>query len=496
MKFVGAAALGYFSLSGVSAIDGMAAAAGGPIPVDICGHLEDSLVIGDFPAGASPSRYFVTYNRQNRDKYRAFVKCAPYAHVGVLNENKGKIMQRASYSIEDVKARKRYAAMYVRKQRFGLYTCNRLTGGDDGWVMKADWEIKDCPAVEGGAWESFFPSDAPDPIPQEMTEKENPWMGPDNGANCPSINHYWYDGAWVESPCDDENYAHLTDGSCKLMSHEDFVETEIYVNGDKSVKQLYWSDENVSVRGIACGYNFNEAELTLGGKMRSITFENDANEIEWLHQTLIEDLQFLRGFHMEGQSQFLYFPPNMFMSLGRPKKMQAISFVGLTAVDIDYQWQSNFFGDRSLDGLGQFITLNFNGNSQMSEFKDNWLDCFVSMQNFYLNNHALLEAIPARLITKWSEDLAVFDVSNNAITTWPVEAEGVDENDVPFYAKFKEVPLLETIDLSNNAFTAIPGIVFSNLDPMYSYEIKINDNSCDANEDTCTNANNCFCDPQ
>jgi len=480
MKFAGAATLGYFSLSGVAAITGMAPSVGGPIPVDICGDLESSLTAGDFPVDSDPGRYFVKYNRQNRETFRAFVKCAPYSQITTHNDLVDDGFNN-QHTLEDIKARRRYAAMFVRKDRMGLYKCDRLTGGDDGWIMKAGWDIKECPAIEGGKWQEFFPENAQVRIPQEQTEWENPYEG--FQKNCPSDNSYYYDGAWVDSPCADENYAIMADDSCVLMSDESFVDISTLGNG---MRQLNWLDApEVGVKGIPCGYKIEEAELTLNGKMRSIEISNENSTVQWL-PTMLDDLSYLRGFTLSAPS-FQHFEPQFFQKMMRPKKMQSLVITG-TDVDLDYQWPTSFFGRG--DGFGQMIEVDLSDHSAITAVKPEWLNSFLSVENLYISSNPALAEIPAELITRFSSSNNVnFDISDNAIENWPVDSEGVA-------AAFGEMADNMHIDISGNGLTAVPASVFESIDSTnesQGWSVDMDGNACTPLDQPCTSANTCAC---
>jgi len=479
MKFAGAATLGYFSLSGVAAISGMAPSAGGPIPTDICGTLEDSLVTGDFPANSDPGRYFVKYNRQNRDTFRAFVKCVPYSQIASM-DNLAEEGFDNQHTLDDIKARRRYAAMFVRRDRMGLYKCDRLNGGNDGWVMKAGWNIKDCPAVEGGKWNEFFPSNAQVRIAQEVTEWENPYEGLQK--DCPSDNHYYHGGAWVASPCADENYAILADDSCVAMSDMSFLEITTLQNG---MNQIAWSDANNEVKGIPCGYKVEEVELTQNGKLRSFEISNTGSTIEWM-PTILDELQYLNSFSLVDQDQFTNFEPAFFQKLGRPKKMKSVTMSGMS-VDVDHQWPRTFFGKG--DGMGRMETLEISDMSGMTAFKEDWTWSFVGLQNLYVTDNPNLAEIPASMISRWNDDNEIFDISENAITSWPVDAEG---NPAAFGDSYDNA----SVDISGNGLTSVPQSVFENMDSALEgsgWQVDMRDNACTPIVDICEVAATCAC---
>jgi len=466
MKLLGAATLGYFSLNGVSAIDGMSASLGGPVPTKYCGRLEDSLVAGDFPANSHPGRYFVKYNRQNRDRFRGFVKCAPHDQEEV--------------TLEDAKARRRYGAMFVRRDRMGLYTCDRETGQDDGWLMKAQWNIKDCPANEAGNWDAFFPSDAQNRIPQDMTEKENPYEGVCKDA--PSGNHYQYNGNWVESTCADSSFALMTDNSC-VAFHEDadnggFVTTETLSNG---MVQISWSDRSdKQIRGIPCGFKFEDVELSIGGKLRDITFDQ-TNRFQHLPNVL-KDLMFLRTFTFEGQVLTQNMEPDTFTSIGRPKKLTDLHISGLD-IDVGHQWNSGFFGPRNY--FGSLDSLEISDMSAMGWVKADWIDAFPSVSSVTISDNSAMTGFGANLLSKWNDGISTLDLSGNAMTELPEGASfGVLTNGL-------------NVDLSDNSFSSLPLEAFENIDPLDTdtFEINMSGNVCTPMVNPCTYAdmNVCSC---
>jgi len=480
MKFAGAATLGYFSLSGVSAISGMAPSVGGPIPNDICGTLEDALVAGDFPVDSDPGRYFVKYNRQNRETFRAFVKCAPYSHISSYDDRVADGFDN-QHTLDDIKARRRYAAMFVRKDRMGLYKCDRLTGADDGWVMKAGWDIKECPAIEGGKWAEFFPPNAEVRIPQEVTEWENPYEGYHD--NCPSDMSYYHDGAWHTSPCDDENFAVMADDSCVAMTDESFVEITTLGNG---LRQFSWADNpEVGVKGIPCGYKFEEVELTLNGKVRHINLSNENSTLTWM-PNMLDDLSYLRSFTLD-LTGFQNFEPNFFAKLMRPKKMQSLVISG-TNIDLDHQWSTVFFGRG--DGFGQLIELDISDNTGITAVKPEWLNSFISIENLYITSNPNLAEIPGALISRFSSGNNVnFDISDNAIASWPTDDEG---NAVAFGAMTDNMH----IDISGNSLASVPSSVFEGIDSANEgdgWSVDMDGNNCTPIDNPCTAANTCGC---
>lgn len=484
------AAIGYFSLSGVMAIDGMAPSVGGPIPVGICGRLEDQLTTGDFPVDSNPNRYFVKYSRYTKDQFNAYVKCAPFDQI---HANDHEAFDK-SWDREDLKARKRYAAMFTRRDRFGYYTCDRVNGVNDGWVVKNPndenaaanaWAIKDCPAVEGGKWDEFFPENAQVRIPQTQTEFENPYLGVH--SECPSDNHYYFEGAWVASPCADDTYAVMSDDSCMKMSEEGaFADITVLGNG---LKQVSWTDMNneLGVKGIPCGFNADIIELELDGKLRTMEFSNENSTLTWM-PPMLDDLQYLREFHFNDQSQFENFEPTFFNKLGRPKKMESISITGVNA-DLDFQWPSTFFGMPESDGFGQFVSLDISDNSAFTKFKEEWLYQFVSMQGLYLSDNPALSDIPANLITRWDASLENFDISGNAIAEWPTNEEGDA-------VAFLDMENSMHIDISDNEFTSVPGSVFEDIQSINDgagWSVDMGGNPCTPVDNPCTDVNTCAC---
>jgi Leucine-rich repeat (LRR) protein len=279
----------------------------------------------------------------------------------------------------------------------------------------------------------------------------------------------------------------MSDDSCMKMSEEGaFADITVLGNG---LKQISWTDMNneLGVKGIPCGFNADIIELELDGKLRTMEFSNENSTLTWM-PPMLDDLQYLREFHFNDQSQFENFEPTFFNKLGRPKKMESISITGVNA-DLDFQWPSTFFGMPESDGFGQFVSLDISDNSAFTKFKEEWLYQFVSMQGLYLSDNPALSDIPANLITRWDASLENFDISGNAIAEWPTNEEGDA-------VAFLDMENSMHIDISDNEFTSVPGSVFEDIQSINDgagWSVDMGGNPCTPVDNPCTDVNTCAC---
>lgn len=456
MKFLAGATLGYFSLKGLDAIDGMHRSMGGPIPTRFCGTLEDHLTVGDFPANTNYARFFVRYNRQNRDIFRGFVKCAPF--------------DQQDMTVADARARKRFAAFYQRNLRMGLWRCDRVNR-DDGWVKKWDIPAHGCPAREAGSFLKFFPKTSDSVYPQPQTETEDPYYPPE----CMADMNYWRDGAWStadDASCSTPSFAPKSDGTCIDLADSGFIT----VDGD----YMDWEDTATgadAIYGIPCGFQFSDIELTHAKKLRSVTFSNADNKNHYLHNTMFKGLKDLATIVISGQEELTDLHPDLLKLIRRPRKLKEFEISGMR-LNVMRQMREDFFGYD--DWVGRLDSFTMSDNSHLTALKEGW---FEGIKNIDLHasifDNGNLVSVPTVFMERVA-DVSTLDLSGNNLASLP---------DV-----FGNMTNVEEIDLSDNNFDTVPNEYFAGMSPDQAFEIELDGNNCTPSVSPCTSANVCECD--
>lgn len=456
MKVLAGASLCYFSLKGADAIDGMYRSMGGPIPTRFCGTLEDHLTVSDFPANSNPGRFFVRYNRQNRDIFRGFVKCAPF--------------DQEDMTVADARARKRFAAMYPRKLRMGLWRCDRVNR-DDGWVKKWDIPVHGCPAREAGSFLKFFPKSAESVYPQALSEKEDPYYPPE----CVSDMDYWRNGAFVnadDASCETPSFGVKSDGTCIDMADNSFIT----VDGD----YMDWEDTASgadALVGIPCGFQFTDIEMTHGKKLRSVTFANADNDNHYLNNKMFKGLKDLASITISGQENLTDLHPDLLKLIRRPRKLKEIEISGMR-LNVMRQMREDFFGYD--DWVGRLDSFTMSDNSHLTSLKEGWFEGIKNIdQHVSIFDNGNLVQVPEVFMERIA-DAQTIDLSGNNLSHLP---------DV-----FGNMTNIEEIDLSDNNFDIIPNEYFAGMTPDQAFEIELDANNCTPTVNPCTSANVCECD--